>query len=113
VAAGIEGLVPVAGVTHGDPLHGGPQWPVADLHQRVQVIRHPAIGVESVVNAAQDIGHHLVENVAIVVGREQRFAMVTPEAYVIAATRYVKSGRSGHPCDPLVKSDPETSACLP
>jgi len=76
-------------VSHRDRVNCTSQRQLADLHQQVKVIRHPAVGVHHGAVARGRLPDDLVEILAIGRRAEDRLAVITAERDVIEASGYV------------------------
>ena len=98
VTRGLQGSVAIAGVAHRNALHDVPERTVGDLNQRVQMIGHPAEGMDTGIESSQNVGDDVVECLSISAATEECLTVVTAKNDVIAATRGVQARRSWHPC---------------
>lgn len=101
VARRRQALVPIVGISHGDALHELAERPVVDLHQIVQVIDHPAVGMVSRAELLQPVRESIVQYRAIPQCGEHGFAMVATKDDVVVSARNMQAGRARHPCLPL------------
>jgi hypothetical protein len=90
--------MPKARVTHGDALHQLAQWLVMNLDKRMQVIGHPAEGMQACNADAEAFGDNVVEHVAISGCREELSAVISAENYVIEPAGHMQARWSRHPC---------------
>jgi hypothetical protein len=74
-----------------------PSW-LANLQQRVQMIRHPAERVQPSVLLLDHLRDDLVQPIPISLTPEQGFAMIAPQDHMIEPAGHMQTWRSGHPC---------------
>src|SRR5687768_6174648 len=98
MACGAKLPMVVSGVTHGDALHELAERLLMNLHQRMQVIGHPAERMQSCKTAAQALSEDVVQNVTVLARRKEILAMVSTQHYMIVAAGHVQSRRARHPC---------------
>lgn len=73
-----------------------PERPVGDLYQEVNVIGHPAIGMDSGAQGVGCFSHHCRHEIAIRVSKEDRLAVIAPERDVVEASRHVQTKATSH-----------------
>jgi hypothetical protein len=98
VSAGIKLPVAITSVPLGDPLDNSSQRKLADLHYRMQMIRHPAEGVDANAEAANYIGNDTVQLRAVGCLAEQGLAVIASQNDVVVPARHVQSRSAWHPC---------------
>ena len=91
-------LVTIPRVADCDALHDLAERPLCDLQQCVQVIGHPAEGVNPDFEPTDDTSDDIVERVSIGCVAKQRFAMIASHDDVVVSAWYMQSRRSWHPC---------------
>jgi hypothetical protein len=85
-------------VPTGDSHHGSPEGLLADLHQQVDMIRHPTVRMHSHTEAFDDFTHERAESLAICGVEEDVLAMIAAQDYMVKAAFDVQARGSGHPC---------------
>ena len=87
-----------AGISARDAQHQCAERGVTHLYQGMQVIRHVAIGVQACVEASDNFGDDLIQQVSISGREEYALPMVSPQRDVIHRTGDMNTKRSRHPC---------------
>jgi hypothetical protein len=98
VAAGIKLPVARTSVPLGDPLDDCSQRKLTDLHYRMQMIRHPAEGVDANAEAANYIGNDAVQLRSVGGLAEQGLTVIASQNDVVVPARHVQSRSAWHPC---------------
>jgi hypothetical protein len=85
------------GVLCTEPSHQMGQRPIADLHGHVNVVGHPAIGMDAASITFQSRSEEGHPAVTIRVGKEDSLSVITPQDDMVKATGHVQSRFARHP----------------
>jgi hypothetical protein len=87
----------VSRVAHRDTLHDLCQWRLGNLQKRMQMVRHPAVGVDAGVKPCEHVRDYLVQGDAIFGRAKECLTMIATEDDVVARARDVQPRWSRHP----------------
>jgi hypothetical protein len=102
-----NGSLVVTRVPTGDRVDHAPERSFIHACEQVDVIGHPAVGMQADVMSLCGFADDGVELVAIVRRPEDRFAMVTAKGHMVEPTRYVDAGCTWHGAGLSRKDAPE------
>jgi hypothetical protein len=100
VAVRAERPLEIPCVTRRDPLHRARERHVRYLHEQVQVVRHPAVGVQRRCVTPDGAGDDLIEPLAILGAREDRVLMIATQGDMVVSARHVHSRATRHRAPP-------------
>jgi hypothetical protein len=88
-----------------NPKHHSPQRGIADLHEHVDVIRHPAIRMHTSRIPFDRFGHRIIEPIAMRITKKDVVTMIATQRHMIESPRRMYSQRSSHPCPSLFMNE--------
>mgnify|MGYP003460446431 FL=1 len=96
VSRRVQGSLKVAGIAGGHALHQPSERYLCYPGHHVQVIAHPAIGMDTHFGLAGCFGDDFLESIAISITVEDLLAMIAPQRDVVKAARKMLSRSPGH-----------------
>jgi hypothetical protein len=87
-----------ASVATRNAQHDSAKWHFPDLHEQVNVIRHPAVRMNPRTESIDRLGDDFIQPITMLVPEENVLSMITTQGHVIETKRNVQPGSSRHPC---------------
>lgn len=94
----VQLFMAIARVTRSNALHDLAERAIGDLNEQVDMVGHPAKGVDASAKSFNHLGNNGIELESVNDGGKQFLAMIATQHHMIKADGNMNSGESGHPC---------------
>jgi hypothetical protein len=89
MSGGLQSLMTVAGIAHGNALHDLSQRAIGNLQECVKMVRHPTKSMHPRTEAIDHISDDVIKDLAVGRSVEQSLAVVAAQNCVVKAVRHM------------------------
>jgi hypothetical protein len=96
MTSGVDAFLNRASVATGNAKNDAAQRNVRYLHQQMNVIGHPAVGMHPAAQLGNGLRDNIIQQIPVSFSEEDWLSMIASQGHMVEATRDVKSELTGH-----------------